>query len=56
MTWRRTLADAWDVYKPGQCPCGRPEWEGLSLDAAADVLIARLAAVEGRARGGMVLA
>lgn len=39
MVWRRVGADAWDVYKPGQCSCGRPQWEGLSHDAAADVLI-----------------
>lgn len=56
LVWRRTGADAWDIYGPGQCPCGAPKWGGLSLDAAADVLIARLEALEARTRGGMVLA
>ena len=53
MTWRRTGPESWDVYRPGQCPCGAPRWAGLSLNGAADVLIARLEALEAVASGGM---
>lgn len=56
LVWRRTGPEAWDVYGPGQCPCGAAKWRGLSLDAAADILIARLEVLERIGRGGMQLA
>lgn len=53
IAWRRTGPDAWDLYRPGACTCGRPDLPGLGLNGAAAVIVARLEALDAPPRGGM---